>query len=245
MPVLLLFRRVKPWLQSLLVVLFFFLLLPGGRARLHHLFTDEGQQQAKEEIRLITQTAERAVRTVHEDIIKGQARKHEWHVSANWMRFITPGAHYGIVEPAQVLRVIDGDTIDVLWRGKRVRVRLIGVDAFEIHDSPKARQDAADLGMDEATMIRIGLMARDYLARLLPPDSSIGLSFPHDSPRTDAYGRVLAYVHLPNGYVVNEILLKEGVARARFLPHNINAVVYRRLEAEARHSKKGIWAAMR
>jgi len=62
-----------------------------------------------------------------------------------------------------------------------------------------------------------------------------------DPPR-DKYGRLLAYVYLPNGRLLNRLLAEQGMA-----------VVYRRFsfnmkadflaaEAEARKSRTGLWA---
>ncbi len=245
MNTLALLRRARPWLLSAAIVLAALLLMPGGRAKLHTLLTPTGREQAAQALERAAHAAASAARSVHREIVQGEARTHEWHASARWLRFIAPGAHYGTIEPARVLRVIDGDTLDALWRGRRVRVRLIGVDALEAHDNPKLHRDADELGLDPDTMLRIGHAARDYLARLLPQDAAIGLSFPNDAPRTDAYGRLLAYVHMPDGHVANEVLLREGVARARFLPRDGNAAVYLSIEAEARRKKRGIWAVLR
>jgi micrococcal nuclease len=55
------------------------------------------------------------------------------------------------------------------------------------------------------------------------------------------YGRLLAYVKLPDGRFLNEALLSEGFAYAdlRFRHSFYNK--YRQLEAAARGQKKGLW----
>ncbi len=63
-----------------------------------------------------------------------------------------------------------------------------------------------------------------------------------DTTRTRGYyGRLLAYVRLPDGRFLNEVLLSEGFAYAdlRFRHNFYNK--YPQLEASARSQKKGLW----
>jgi micrococcal nuclease len=63
-----------------------------------------------------------------------------------------------------------------------------------------------------------------------------------DETRTrDKYDRLLAYIKLPDGGFLNEVLLTEGFAYAdlRF-KHNLYNK-YKQLEAAARSRKKGLW----
>jgi micrococcal nuclease len=63
-----------------------------------------------------------------------------------------------------------------------------------------------------------------------------------DETRTrDKYDRLLAYIKLPDGGFLNEVLLTEGFAYAdlRF-KHNLYNK-YKQLEAAARGQKKGLW----
>jgi endonuclease YncB( thermonuclease family) len=106
--------------------------------------------------------------------------------------------------PAEVLRVIDGDTFAArvnLWPGMDIttRVRLRGIDAPELH----ARCD------DEKVK---ALAARDALVRLLA-EGSVGIS----GVGQDKYGgRVDADVSTAHTSNVSEALFAGGYARRYF-----------------------------
>ena len=103
--------------------------------------------------------------------------------------------------PAEVLRVLDGDTFEArvrVWPGMEIttRVRLRGIDAPELH----ARCD------DERAK---ALAARDALARLLA-EGSVGIS----RVGQDKYGgRVDADVSAAGTPDVSAALLARGLAR--------------------------------
>ncbi|WP_151087445.1 thermonuclease family protein [Hymenobacter baengnokdamensis] len=78
------------------------------------------------------------------------------------------------VEAGRVVRVVDGDTYDVLAGGAVRRVRLLGVDAPE-HDQA------------------FGAQATDSVRQLLWPERRVWLT----RQGLDLYGRMLATVRLP------------------------------------------------
>jgi micrococcal nuclease len=117
-----------------------------------------------------------------------------------------PKTHYGLFlfltslslqaqpaayELATLLRVIDGDTIDVEINGERQRVRYIGMNTPE-RDEPC---------YDEATDANIDLIAGKTV--LLVKDTS----------ETDRYGRLLRYVYAGDVFF-NQALVAEGYAVA-------------------------------
>ena len=109
-------------------------------------------------------------------------------------------AAYGPYE-VDVIRVLDGDTVEVnvdLWPGlrQRVKVRLDGINAPEIHTRRRCEKEA-------------GLHARDRLAELLKAAGRIEL----DDVELGKYaGRVLGRI-LADGEDVAERLLAEGLVR--------------------------------
>ena len=122
---------------------------------------------------------------------------------------------------AQVTNVIDGDTIDVRFNDRLYRVRYIGID------TPETGKDLWDLAT-----------ARN---RALVTGKTVQLEL--DVSETDRYGRLLRYVYLPDGSLVNEILVREGLARV--MPYPPDTAQDKRLqaaEAWARDRKLGIWA---
>ena len=129
-----------------------------------------------------------------------------------------------------VLHVIDGDTIDVDvpdGRDNYTRIRLLGIDAPETHS-------------EEFGVMYFGPQATEAAKRLTLGESiTVYLDTPN--PTRDKYGRLLAYVQLPDAKFLNEVLLTEGCAYAdpRF-PHSFFNK-YQQLEASARGRKKGLW----
>lgn len=146
---------------------------------------------------------------------------------------------HGAREPAQVRKVIDGDTIEVERGGRTERVRLIGVDAPEAHDSPKLDRQVAR-GSDREQILALGREATAFArARLLGRRVELEL----DVERHDRFGRLLAYVWLPDGTLFNATLLEAGQARLLTIPPNVRYVDrFRPLERAAREARRGLWA---
>lgn len=124
--------------------------------------------------------------------------------------------------------VSDGDSLRVRFSdGVERRVRLIGVDSPEL-DAPRTRDAFRALLAKRFTFFHLFRRA-------------IRLEF--DSELIDAYGRVLAYVRTEDGELFNEILIREGYARA-FLSYPFRPdyrVRFERAEAEAKRAGKGLW----
>ncbi len=55
------------------------------------------------------------------------------------------------------------------------------------------------------------------------------------------YGRLLAYIVLPDGTVLNERLLSEGLAQADDRWPHRDMDRYRQLEDQAKREKRGLW----
>lgn len=127
-----------------------------------------------------------------------------------------------------VTSVIDGDTFKINYNGKQEKVRLIGVDTPEsVHP-------------DSTKNTSYGNIASNYTKSLIEA-KTIKLEF--DVSQTDKYGRLLAYVYLENGEMLNEKLLKNGFARvATYAPNVKYAEKFKALQEEARKNKIGFWA---
>ncbi|MDM5300064.1 thermonuclease family protein [Bacillus subtilis] len=128
---------------------------------------------------------------------------------------------------AEVVNVVDGDTIDVrLKNGKQERVRFILVDTPEtVH--PKKGEEP------------FGREASDFTKRMLC-DQEVNLKF--GIQERDKYGRLLAYVYLKDGTMINELLLEKGLARVAVFPPNTEFVdEFHDIESQAKKENKGIW----
>jgi len=119
--------------------------------------------------------------------------------------------------------VNDGDTI-VLTNGKRVR--YIGINSPEIDH---AKQRAQPFGYAAKTFNKQMVLNR-----------KIRLEF--DQEGQDRYGRLLAYIFLPDGIFLNEYMLQKGYAF--FLFRKPNLKYHQRLlkaQQEAMQARKGLW----
>jgi micrococcal nuclease len=128
-----------------------------------------------------------------------------------------------------VVNVVDGDTIDIdATDGKydHTRVRLWGIDTPE---TKNPQTGVMYFGPEAAEFTRKSTLGKPVTVYL-------------DENRTrDKYNRLLAYIKLPAGGFLNEVLLTEGFAYAdlRFKHDFYNK--YKQLEASARSQKKGLW----
>lgn len=135
-----------------------------------------------------------------------------------------------------VKRVVDGDTL-LLENGERVR--LIGIDTPEIHESAKLRRDAARAGQDEAAIKKLGQRSYGFTKKLIE-GKRVSLEF--DIDKRDKYNRLLAYVYLEDGTFVNAQIVKEGYASLLTFPPNVKyAELFSKLYKEARENKRGLW----
>ena len=126
-----------------------------------------------------------------------------------------------------VVRVIDGDTIEVKFHGRREDVRLIGIDTPETKKpgvpiqcfGPKSSHFTHDLLAGKRVRLNLGVERRDM------------------------YGRLLAYVHLGKRFV-NAILVRRGFARSLTIPPNDRfALLLGDLELDAARAGRGLWGA--
>ena len=127
---------------------------------------------------------------------------------------------------ARVIAVVDGDTINVLISGfYERRVRYIGIDA------PEMRRDCF---ASEATAAN----------RQLVLGKDVALE--RDVSDTDRFGRLLRYVYLPTGEMVNELLVRGGYAVARNYPPDTKyRGRFETAERQAQQANAGLWGACR
>lgn len=135
-----------------------------------------------------------------------------------------------------VSRVVDGDTLK-LENGERVR--LIGIDTPEMHQSNKLDRDAKRSGQDSRAIQALGRRAYEFTKQLVE-GKRVRLEF--DVERLDKYNRLLAYVYLPDGTFVNAEIVKQGYASVMTYPPNVKyADLFVKLYREARENNRGLW----
>jgi len=139
-------------------------------------------------------------------------------------------------EDVLVKRAVDGDTLQ-LENGERVR--LIGIDTPEVHESDKLQKDSERTNRNKAEIIKMGMRAWSF-TRNLVQGKRVRLEL--DVEKHDKYGRLLAYVYLKNGTFVNAEIVKEGYASLMTIPPNVKyADLFLRLYRQARENNRGLW----
>ena len=151
-------------------------------------------------------------------------------------RIVIDFGHSGNYENILVKRVIDGDTF-LLENGERVR--LIGIDTPELHESEKLYRDSRRSRQDIETIKEMGQKAKDFV-RALVEGKRVRLEF--DVERYDRYKRLLAYVYLQDGTFVNAKIVEEGYASLLTYPPNVKyASLFKQLYEKAREQQRGLW----
>jgi micrococcal nuclease len=130
----------------------------------------------------------------------------------------------------KVVHVTDGDTLDIdipdgKWR--RTRIRLWGMDTPE---TKKPNTPVAFFGPEASEFATKVALGKTVTIRLESGKGS-----------RDKYGRLLAWVELPDGRLLNRVLVEQGYAYAdpRF-PNHLEKEL-RRLQAQAQKDRRGLW----
>ena len=136
-----------------------------------------------------------------------------------FMYFLLIGAIVGCTQQADTIsgvEIIDGDTFR-LANGDTVR--LIGIDAPELSQPG-------------------GVLSREYLAHLIMGKPII---LEKGSEDKDNYHRLLRFVYIGD-LCINEEMIKQGYAEARYLPENPTREYYLQLEIQAEAERAGLWS---
>jgi micrococcal nuclease len=129
-----------------------------------------------------------------------------------------------------VVKVVDGDTIDINMNGTTERLRLIGMDTPETLDPRKPVQCFGREASNKAKQILAGVKVR------VEAD-------PTQSNR-DKYDRLLRYVYLEDGTNYNKYMIQQGYAHEYTyeIPYKYHSE-FKAPEKEARQNDRGLWAA--
>ncbi len=139
-----------------------------------------------------------------------------------------------------VTRIIEGDAIQVLYGGVEKRIRLIGIDAPESRIDRKAMKDANMSEHDIETIVEMGAKAKAYVNGLIKRGNFITIEF--DVKKMDRYGRLLCYVYLSNGKMLNEEIVKAGYANVKTIPPNVKYKdKFLKAFKYAKETKRGLW----
>jgi micrococcal nuclease len=129
--------------------------------------------------------------------------------------------------PAFVFRVVDGDTVEVRYRGRDLTVRLIGVDTPET--------------VAPGQPVECGGPAASRFTEQQLDGEPVRLEF--DVQRIDPYGRTLAYVWL-GGRLFNRTLVARGFAQVATYPPDVKYIdVFLAAQRRARNRDRGLWGS--
>src|SRR5690554_2265674 len=122
-----------------------------------------------------------------------------------------------IFSQEKVLRIIDGDTFELLSGEK---IRLIGINAPEMND-------------------KYGAESKEYLVNLIQSKDVI-LKNDSVTKDKDIYGRLLRYVYLDDEDI-NKKMILDGYALAYTKYSFTKIEEYKQAEQIAKKDKKGVW----
>ncbi len=127
-----------------------------------------------------------------------------------------------------VVKVVDGDTIDISINGKTERLRLIGIDTPETVDPRKPVQCFGIEASNKAKSVLTG--------------KKVSLEADNTQGERDKYDRLLRYVFLEDGTNFNQLMIKEGYAHEYTynLPYKYQQQ-FKSAQIDAELNKRGLW----
>jgi len=151
---------------------------------------------------------------------------------------LSPAAPINIVYPdmpralteGRVSRVIDGDTADILVKGERWRVRMLGMDTPE-----SVAQDRPVECFGRQASAR---------ARQLLEGQTVYLERDASQDDRDQFGRYLRFVWFADGRLFNMQMIAEGYAFEYTYRGNAHKYQrqFRSAQAEAQRTGRGLWS---
>lgn len=115
----------------------------------------------------------------------------------------------------KVVKVTDGDTLQIMWNGKAEKIRLAGIDSPESGQAfgTAATRYALELAAQQVVLVRVA--------------------------SRDRYGRMIGEVNLPDGRSLNQELVRAGYAWW-YRKYSTDRTLAD-LEDEARRNRRGLW----
>jgi micrococcal nuclease len=132
-------------------------------------------------------------------------------------------------EVGAVVKVVDGDSLEVELGSGMEKVRLIGVDTPE-------------MGRKNQVVEFFAVEAAAF-TRELAQGKRVRLEKDPEGNTRDRYGRALRYVYLPDGRMLNAVIVSEGYGHAYTRYPFSRLEEFRKLEREARDAGRGLWTA--
>lgn len=136
---------------------------------------------------------------------------------------------FGEYHEVTVDQLIDGDTTRFNFNGSSESFRYLIIDTPEVNTNSGTPEPYA-------------MEAADRVEELLTRADTIEVEF-DVGPMTDDYDRYLSYVYA-DGVMINEVLLREGLATVRYAnpPNTSHLELLEEAEEQAQNENAGLWS---
>jgi endonuclease YncB( thermonuclease family) len=128
-----------------------------------------------------------------------------------------------------VTKFTDGDTITVDMNGTPEKIRMIGVDTPETNDPRKEVQC-------------FGKAASNFTKQLIG-NKRVRLEADPTNADRDRYNRLLRYVYLPDGTLINAEIIKQGYGFAYTFFQFTKLEEFKKYQNEAEYDGRGLWGS--
>ncbi len=160
-----------------------------------------------------------------------------------WLRLLLVGLLFCLGSPLQadelagrVSWIYDGDTLRVEGIGK---VRLLGIDTPEQKSSSRDKFYLKNFGLEQRQLRVVARQAKRFNIDLAKGEL---VKLVTENPSHDPHGRLLAYLYLPDGRMLNQLLLEKGLATV-FRRYSFSRKDdFFQAEEQARQARVGLWS---
>ena len=144
-----------------------------------------------------------------------------------------------------LVKAVDGDGLILkdIFNNSEEEIRFLGIDAPEIKQCRKLIQDERETHLPGQLLLLLGRMSLNFLIELIPPGTKLTVKTENKN-YLDIYGRTLAYVYLPDGRCVNEIMVAEGYAKPYSRFYCSELTNYQILNMKAKYEKRGLYSVV-
>lgn len=111
-----------------------------------------------------------------------------------------------------LIKIIDGDTIEVSINNNKFFVRLINIDCFETSKINRAYKQAYENNMSVDEIIKTGQQSKEYLETLYKKTNKVYLDF----MGIDKYSRVLGYIYFDKLNVNEEMKINGSCLQYKY-----------------------------
>ena len=183
------------------------------------------EKRANEKVAKEKELAEKKKKEKAEEAAKKEAEKISRETEKNASNYISPVG----LEQVTVARYVDGDTTRFYYNGEDVSFRYLLIDTPETKHPRVGKQPFGQEASDRT---------RELLsnAQIIEVEHDIG-------EKTDKYNRHLAYIYA-DGVMVNEVLVREGLAQVDYVypPNTRHLDRLKEAQRLAKNEGIGIWS---